>query len=425
MEHEKINLGGNTTLNLIKTNKFKNIIVLLSFKGIVSEENVTYLNLLARILPKATKKYPSMNLMESYLESNYGARLTAFSEIFGNINTLNFFSIFVDEKYLRKSDNLLEEQFKLLNDVLFNPFVSDNKFDEKYFKERKTNYVSYLKLLENDKGYQSSKGLKKMLNRLHPSSIMGVGYEEIAVNINNEDLYKKYQEVLTWPLDIYVLGDVRKEHITALIEKYLNVKNHETDFQFKPIHKYEDEEFEEKVEPLPFYQSQLLQAYYLDLDDNPKNRYIGLVFNTLLGGGTGSNKLYNVVREQHGLCYSIYSIFYWTYSLLYISAGISFANYEKATSLINEVITSIKNNDVSDDEFKMAKLICLSHIQTQFDSISSTLTFHIKDNLLGQVISKEEYEENVKNVTKEEVVEFAKKVKLIKQFLVKESKEGN
>lgn len=423
MSYEKINLGGNTTLNLINTKKFKNIVVLLSFKGVVSKENVTMLNLLARMLPKASKNYPSINLMQSYLESNYGAGITAFSEIFGSINTLSFISMFVDEKYLGKSENLLETQFKLLNEVLFNPLASSKRFDEKYFNERKNNYISYLKRLSNDKNYQASKGIKGMLDLTHPASIVGSGYEDIAIIIDSETLYKKYEEILTWPLDIYVLGDVRKDSILGLCEKYLQFNNEQASNDFKAMFPYKMEDFAEKVEPMPFYQSQLLQLYHVDLDDNPRNRYIGLVLNTLLGGGMGSSKLHNVVREEHGLCYSIYSILYWNFNLLYVSAGISAANYEKSTSLISEVITSIQNGEVSDDEFKMAKLVCISNIQTQFDSISSTLNFHIRDNLLGQLRTKEEYEENVKQVTKEEIIEFSKKLKLFKQFLVKESKE--
>jgi predicted Zn-dependent peptidase len=426
MNYEKIEINNGSTLNIIKTDKFKNIAVMLTFKELVNKNEASNLMLLSRMIAKATAKYPSMIKFSSALESLYGATLNCMIDYYGNIALFNVNSLFIDDKFLPKSENLLEEQFKMLSEVVYHPFASNDQFDEKFFIERKANYVQSLMSLQNDKDYQASKGIKEMFDKEHPIHVSKYGTIVDAKKIENKELYQKYLKLIEQPCDVFVLGDVNTDEIKALVEKYFKFKNAEISDKFDGRYKYHDEEFEEKVVPMSFSQSQLLQAYYIDIDNKiEKNKYVSLVFNCIFGGGMGSSKLFNSVREEHGLCYSIYSQFYLTYNVLFVSVGLSAVNYEKCTDLIKVELENIKEGKISDEELNMAKNIYLGIAKTQFDSMYSAISFYQKDILLNQVSTIEAYEKGISSVTKEDIMEFAKKTKLIKQFFVKESKGEN
>ncbi|MHB8232253.1 MAG: M16 family metallopeptidase [bacterium] len=80
------------------------------------------------------------------------------------------------------------------------------------------------------------------------------------------------------------------------------------------------------------------------------------VLNTILGGSV-SSKLFQEVRENKGLAYSIYSnpVFHRFDGYFYIYAGVSPKKFKLSKELIFDIIDGIVENKITDDEIRNAK----------------------------------------------------------------------
>ncbi len=86
------------------------------------------------------------------------------------------------------------------------------------------------------------------------------------------------------------------------------------------------------------------------------NRYTTLVLNTVLGGGM-SSRLFQTIREERGMAYSIYSDLnpYRDTGTLCVYAGTSVGKALEVVSLILAEFHDLKQNPISDEELTRAK----------------------------------------------------------------------
>ncbi len=87
-----------------------------------------------------------------------------------------------------------------------------------------------------------------------------------------------------------------------------------------------------------------------------ESRYVSLLLNTILGGGM-SSRLFQTVREEHGLAYSIYSDLspYRDTGSLCVFAGTSADKAEQLIRLVMGEFRRLKEQPVEEDELRRAK----------------------------------------------------------------------
>lgn len=68
-------------------------------------------------------------------EELYNIVYDSSSTIYGNYSIMNFEITFLDTKYT--STELLKDSVEFLTEIIFNPNVKDNQFDEKIFEMTK------------------------------------------------------------------------------------------------------------------------------------------------------------------------------------------------------------------------------------------------------------------------------------------------
>jgi predicted Zn-dependent peptidase len=103
-------------------------------------------------------------------------------------------------------------------------------------------------------------------------------------------------------------------------------------------------------------------------------RYASLVLNTVLGGGM-SSRLFQKVREEKALAYSIYSYhdFYQDAGILGIYMATSPEQAAPATNLVLDELTRIKSQKISRSEFKSAKEQLKGNLVLGLESTSSRM----------------------------------------------------
>ena len=145
--------------------------------------------------------------------------------------------------------------------------------------------------------------------------------------------------------------------------------------------------------------------------EEEKLKYVALVYNSLLGGSANS-KLFQNVREKANLAYAASSTYLRHKNNIFINCGIEIENYEKALEIIKQQIEAMKNGDFTEEEIENNKKGIVATIKTIPDEQDTQITYYFGQELSQNKITEEEYEERIKNVTKDEVVEIAQKVQI-------------
>jgi predicted Zn-dependent peptidase len=111
------------------------------------------------------------------------------------------------------------------------------------------------------------------------------------------------------------------------------------------------------VEERESNQSHLRMSYRPSLDtQDPRARAALAVYSTLLGGSMGS-RLFDEIREQRGLAYSVYSVEH-TFAdvpILQLSAGLESGKCTEAFRRMGEIVDELRAEGPKEEEFERAR----------------------------------------------------------------------
>ncbi len=404
-------------LHLIPTQKFKNVTISLKLASPLTKETSTIRTLLSFMLAGGTKKYPSTQLLSSYLEELYGAGFSSTIGSKGKAHIIHVFETCVDQQYLTHKDNLLEKQIELLHDIFFNPNAKEGKFNETVLKQKKQELKWRLQSLKDDK---FSYSLEKMLELMGKNQVLGIstfGYEEEIDQITAKDLYNYFQKCIQEDIiDIYVVGDI-DENIVEIFKRYLPFakRDHllETDLYFTSSR----QDLLVEVEKQDITQAKLNMGYEIQTKFSDLDHYAFTVFNGIFGGFAHS-LLFKVVREMHSLCYSISSSYDAFNGIMIVNAGIETKDYQKTVDLINEQLSRIQAGDFNDDLIEITKMMLENSLIKSNDEAMNIIALRYNRDITHKEETNEQYIQKLNAVSKEDIIRVSQKVKLNTIFLL-------
>jgi predicted Zn-dependent peptidase len=138
-------------------------------------------------------------------------------------------------------------------------------------------------------------------------------------------------------------------------------------------------------------------------------RYVTLLLNTVLGGGM-SSRLFQTVREEHGLAYSIFSDLnpYRDTGSLCVYAGTSSANCLEVIELIMCEFRRLKTEALPEDELRRSKDQLKGNIILGLESSMSRMSNLARQEMYFEhFFGVEEIMDKVENVTSEQVMVMA------------------
>jgi len=145
---------------------------------------------------------------------------------------------------------------------------------------------------------------------------------------------------------------------------------------------------------------------------NDSRRYVVYLLNTMLGGGM-SSRLFQTIREDQGLAYSIYSEmnpFRDTGSLC-VYAGTSVDKTRKVLQLTLQELRRLKEEMVSDVELKRAKDQLKSNMVIGLESSGSRMANLARQQMyFGRFFGIDEIMEEIEAVTSADVLELAQEL---------------
>ena len=141
-------------------------------------------------------------------------------------------------------------------------------------------------------------------------------------------------------------------------------------------------------------------------------KYDLLLLNTILGGGMGS-RLFQNIREKHGIAYGIYSFldFYVDSGLIAVYLGTDPKNFEKAQRLIQDELNRLVNERVTQQELADAK----SHLKGNLvlgleSSVARMNRLAITEIYLNEFLPIDTIMQRVDDVTRESLRDTARQV---------------
>ena len=301
--------------------------------------------------------------------------------------------------YVRLLDEHLNIGIDILSDMILN-----SKFDEKDIEREKSVIIEELKMYEDspeDLTYDI------LLEKVYDNKGIGkniLGNKESIKSMNREAILAYFEKFYV-PKNavLSICGNFDFDETVKLIEDEFGNWHGE-----KPDYNLQDEKFNPCVvkKDRDYEQTNLAICFECEnIGSSSNDVYTIDIINNVLGGSSTS-RLFQRIREDEGLVYSIYSEqeFYRDKGELGIYASMSTENLEDVYRLVKEEIISLNENGITEEELKNSKEQLKGEFMLGMESTESRMNAIGKYMLItGKVETLEDVIEGLNSITMDDI----------------------
>ena len=403
-------------LHVIKTNRFKTVFYSINIRFEDNKDSEVYISLLSRMLIQTSSKFNSLREINTYCASIYDPSYNIRVLGSGSENILRLTSSFANEKYTEKG--MLLKNLEFLTSFIFEPKIVDGGFDKEMFDIQKEKLLEYYKSMkDNPKEYAKSRLAEEMQIKKYKVLKLDDLISGIS-NLSEVELYNFYQSIMSKGcLDIFICGDVDEKEVKEIFSKLIKFKGTHK----KINHLVKQHDFKDMpnivVDKTNNTQSNLIIGFKLDNLSDFERNYVFVLYSWILGGGM-SSLLSQTVREKYSLCYYIYAVRQNLFETMKIYAGIDGVNFEKTCNLIQDELENMENGNFSLELFEGVKEIYYNSLIRIEDSQDDLVASYVSEIFINND-SISDRKKNMSKVTKEDVMNLAKKVHVDTIYLLK------
>ncbi len=404
--------------HIINTNKFK--ISRLSFNFILPADKINSpkTKLMLSVMMRGSRSYPTISALNKRLDELYCATVSSNATSIGANHIFKISCEMISNKYRFKEDktDILQSVADFVLDILFNPLTDERGLlCDGYIESEKKIAIDAIRAKINDQKSYASEQCKKNMLLGDPSGISVSGSEEIINSFSAEDLTENIKYFLENSIiECYYIGDGDGEAIAERVGnafgKHLGVKSSQV-CRERAFRSTNEEKEKEICEKMQIMQGRLNIGCTCDTVMSDDDYYSICLFNEIFGGASVS-KLFMNVREKKSLCYYCYSSYNSANGTLMIGCGIKPENKDEALKEIRKQLRDMQDGQFSDDDIASAKKTTISGLKQVSDSPSAIEAFKFRRFLAGVCEDSQECAEKIMNVTREQIISVAKKVKI-------------
>ena len=404
-------LAKGVSLHIRQTTQFKTISFSVKWRAPLTVEAAAHRTVLSNVLQHSNERFPTSASYRSYLDDLFGTILYFDTTKRGDLHTLLMNVDTVNDQYLADSD-VLNEVLNVMHTAIFKPNFKDGKFVETIVAREKEIIKQRIEAIFDDKSRYAYQRLLQILRPNEPASISAYGTTEAVDAITPESLLESYQSMLNNDeIDIYVVGDVNIEEITAKMKEVFPFKDREpvtpnTKSQTTPHTPKEYTKEQQEMKQGKLHLGYNTPVRFGDADF-PKMQ----IFNGIFGGYAHS-KLFMNVRERESLAYYAGSSYSSHYGLIFVSSGIEPSNEQKAIDVIAEQLEAMREGDITDLELAQTKAMLINQLKEALDSARGQIEIYDQYDKLNEQFTIETWTDRWQAVTKEDVRKMAELVQL-------------
>lgn len=294
--------------------------------------------------------------------------------------------------YIKALNTHLDLSLDVLSDMILN-----SKFDPEEIEKEKGVVIEEINMGQDSPEDVLDDAHSKAVFGDNPLSYPILGTIEKVKSFTNEKIIKFINEKYT-PNNsvISVCGNFEDKELENLIEKYFGSWKNNTDYEpyyGDPIIQVDSAYVKKEIEQLHIS---------LGLEGVPygdDNNYALVVLNNIFGAGA-SSILFQKVREDLGLCYSIASYLqpFQGIGTLNIYAGLNKNYAEKALEVIDRELNEFSKNGITDEQLEINKEKIKANYILGLESTSSRMFANAKSYLFRNKIKTQE--EVIKKIDK-------------------------
>lgn len=377
-------------------------------KGSRDENNnqLGYSHFSEHMIFKGTKKYDQKFI------SNY------FDKVGGYINAYTTQELIV--LYNKVPKIYLNDTIKFMCEIFLNSI-----FDKKEFEVEKSVIINELHSEFED---AHEKIHEYFMNNLFPDQGLGlpiIGNEDSISNCKRDNLFEFYKDFFSLDdLLIVISGDIDKDKIINLFEKI--------DFKSKKVNIFKKKAQQGKKKFfknfLPSKQAHIIlgtSKFKIN-----KEEYIRLGLLNIILGESMSSRFYQRIREELGLCYSIYTFYnkFREENIFGLYTSVLPGNINKTIIAISETIRDLIKNGISINELENAKTQKIGELILNYDILHKRIhRIAFMDITLNKMFTYNQIIKIILDTTLDELNNMAKNIfirkNLITQLLYKKNLE--
>ena len=397
----------------IRDSKFKTNRISVTLVAPLSEKTAASYAILPFILRKGFRACPNPADFSRLLSSLYGAACDYGVKKAGDDQMLTISISAIDDRFTLGSEKITAEISKILCSLILDPVIESGSFPIESFETEKQSLIDSIKAELNDKVSLASARCQQIMLEGHPAALSRYGSLESAQELNCEEVFDAYNELLKKArIEILFIGSGDSECAKEIFTSSFSASaEREKPFEigsscFKSFGGIKDER-----EELCISQGKLSMGFSCNTVIGDDGESAMEVMRIILGGAPFS-KLFLNVREKHSLCYYCSASYDRFKGIILINSGIEKENLEKAKAEILRQLEDMQNGEISDLEIENAKKLIRNVYTGISDGIFKTEQFFLPRLIAGKDTSPQTELEALCSVTKEDIINAARKVSL-------------
>jgi predicted Zn-dependent peptidase len=354
-----------------------------------TKENNGVSHFLEHMFFKGTKNRSAREIAES------------FDSIGGQVNA------FTSKEYTCYYAKVLDEHANYALEVLADMYFNST-FDEEELKKEKNVVFEEIKMYEDTPDDIVHDLLSRASYKEHSLGYPILGTEE-TLNTFNGDSLRQYMKETYIPENVVisVAGNIDEAFI-KVVEQYFG--------SFEPgkgsLETSEPTFFTDKISRKKETEQAHLCLGYKGLPVGNEHIYSLIVLNNVLGGSM-SSRLFQEVREQRGLAYSVYSYHssYKDSGMLTIYGGTGSQQLNTLYETIQQTLSTLMDKGITAKELKNSKEQIKGNLMLSLESTNSRMSRNGKNELvLKRHRTLDEILENIEEVTEQSVNQLGRSI---------------
>lgn len=355
---------------------------------------------------RATRAYPDYTAFGRYLASLYGASVHAGVSRIGDNQILTFAASGLANRYAFDGEDMQALLSEMLESILFTPLLeADGGFPADGVLQEKRQLLETLDAEFNDKRIYAKRRCCEAMFQDEPAGIPSLGTREALQNVTREEVKAAWTHMVQHAgVCQFFFGDGANGGFDARFKTLLGTR--ETAPMTSSLHKAGGE-VKRVTESQPLAQSKLVMGF--STSAGREERLVTKLAAVVLGG-TPSSKLFLNVRERESLCYYCSAQHDTPKNVLFVESGVETKNLERAEAAVLRELSDMQSGKITEEEILHAKLAMCNSYNSVTDSASYMENWYLGGMLNEDVQTPEAAAAALMRITKDEIVEAAKKI---------------
>ncbi len=406
-------LGRGAAGRFISSDRFNTTLISFHFYLPLSAETMTEDALIPYLLTSCSKEFKTITELNIKLLELYGAELGCSVSKSGDYLHSKISLSVIDGSFAYDNEDMLCEAEELLCSIIFNPSVSDEKFNIEDLEREKRKTSERIESEINNKRSYARTRLNEVMFKGEPYGKFVYGSIKELEKITVDSAYNAWKRLLS---KSYIqVNAVGKELPVKFFER---VK--------KELFKFERDGVADNVQSnallptnnvlritdkMDVAQGKLVMGFSSEVYGNFMEALPLMLFSDIFGGGPYS-RLFSNVREKLSLCYYCSAAGRRAKGYLIVDSGVEANKAEEAEKAILAELNELQNGNFDESIMESSKKAITDSLLSYYDNPSALDSWYSKDICDDFEQTPKDVIELINLVSKEDIIKTAQGIRL-------------